>query len=155
MHGKYEGTVDYTDDSLIIDGKAIRVFNFNDPGEIPWGIAGAEYILESTGKYTKAGDAARHLAGGAKKVVISAPSKDAPMFVMGVNHEAYDKAVKVVSNASCTTNCLAPLAKILNDSYGIETGIMTTIHAMTSSRTRWTEGRARYEWRMGRAASTI
>ncbi len=154
VHGKYEGTVDYTDDSLIIDGKAIRVFNFNDPGEIPWGSAGAEYILESTGKYTKAGDAARHLAGGAKKVVISAPSKDAPMFVMGVNHETYDKAIKVVSNASCTTNCLAPLAKILNDAYGIEAGIMTTIHAMTSSQNT-VDGRAgKDEWRMGRAAST-
>jgi glyceraldehyde 3-phosphate dehydrogenase len=154
VHGKYEGTVDYTEDSLIIDGKVIKVFNGNDPAEIPWRDAGAEYILECTGKYTKAADASRHLEGGAKKVVISAPSKDAPMFVMGVNNEKYDKSIKVVSNASCTTNCLAPLVKIINQAFGVETGVMTTIHAMTSSQNT-VDGRAgKDEWRMGRAAST-
>lgn len=154
VHGKYEGTVDYTEDSLIIDGKVIKVYNGNDPAEIPWRDAGAEYILECTGKYTKAADAVRHLEGGAKKVVISAPSKDAPMFVMGVNNEKYDKSIKVVSNASCTTNCLAPLVKIIDRAFGIETGVMTTIHAMTSSQNT-VDGRAgKDEWRMGRAAST-
>ena len=132
VHGKYGGTVDYTDDSLIIDGKEIKVFNCGDPAEIPWKSAGVEYVLESTGKYTKTEDASKHLVGGAKKVVVSAPSKDAPTFVMGVNHEQYDPSMKVVSNASCTTNCLAPLAKIINDRFGIENGVMTTVHAVTA-----------------------
>lgn len=154
VHGKYEGSVDYTDDSLIIDGREIKVFTSSDPAEIPWGSVGVEYILECTGKFTKAADASRHLLGGAKKVIISAPSKDAPMFVMGVNHDKYDKSMQVVSNASCTTNCLAPLVKIVNDAFGVESGIMTTIHAMTSSQNT-VDGRAgKDEWRMGRAAST-
>lgn len=153
VHGKFSGTVDYTDDSLIIDGKKIRVFNCSDPAEIPWKSAGVEYVLESTGKYTKTEGASRHLMGGAKKVVISAPSKDAPTFVMGVNHESYDPSMTTISNASCTTNCLAPLAKIIDDKFGIENGVMTTIHSVTSSQNT-VDGRAgKDDWRFGRASS--
>jgi glyceraldehyde 3-phosphate dehydrogenase len=131
---------DYTEDSLIIDGKEIRVFNCNDPAEIPWRGAGAEYILECTGKFTN-----RRTRSGtlrrSEKGRDFAPSKDAPMFVMGVNHDKYDGSISVVSNASCTTNCLAPLAKIVHRAFGIESGIMTTIHAMTSSQNT-VDGRA-------------
>ncbi|MBO4331365.1 MAG: type I glyceraldehyde-3-phosphate dehydrogenase [Oscillospiraceae bacterium] len=153
VHGKYGGTVDYTDDSLIIDGKEIKVFNCGDPAEIPWKSAGVEYVLESTGKYTKTEDASKHLVGGAKKVVVSAPSKDAPTFVMGVNHEQYDPSMKVVSNASCTTNCLAPLAKIINDRFGIENGVMTTVHAVTASQNTVDGKAGKDEWRIGRASA--
>lgn len=153
VHGKYDGTVEYTDDSLIINGKQIKVFNCSDPGEIPWGSVGVEYVLESTGKYTKIEDASKHLAGGAKKVVVSAPSKDAPTFVMGVNHEQYDSSMTVVSNASCTTNCLAPLVKIIDDKFGVESGVMTTVHAMTASQNTVDGKAGKDEWRIGRASS--
>ena len=153
VFGRYPGKVTYTDDSIIIDGEEIRVFNCNDPSEIPWGSMGAEYIVESTGKFKKLKDASRHLEGGAKKVVVTAPSDEAPTFVMGVNHLDYTKDMTVVSNASCTTNCLAPLAKILQDAYGIRNGVMTTIHAMTTSQNTVDGRPPKDDWRMGRAGS--
>merc|ERR1712203_968093 len=117
-HGRFKGDVAVAGDKLVIDGKEISVFGERDPTAIPWGSAGAEYVVESTGVFTTTEKASAHLTGGAKKVVISAPSADAPMFVMGVNEEKYDKdSMNVVSNASCTTNCLAPLAKIVNDNF--------------------------------------
>ena len=153
VSGRYPGEVTYTDDSIIIDGEKIRVFNCNDPSDIPWGSMGAEYIVESTGKFKKLKDASRHLEGGAKKVVVTAPSDEAPTFVMGVNHLDYTKDMTVVSNASCTTNCLAPLAKILQDAYGIRNGVMTTIHAMTTSQNTVDGRPPKDDWRMGRAGS--
>ncbi|MBR4702305.1 MAG: type I glyceraldehyde-3-phosphate dehydrogenase [Oscillospiraceae bacterium] len=153
VFGRYPGEVTYTDDSIIIDGEKIRVFNCGDPSEIPWGNTGAEYIVESTGKFKKLKDASRHLEGGAKKVVVTAPSDEAPTFVMGVNHLGYTKDMTVVSNASCTTNCLAPLAKILQDAYGIRNGVMTTIHAMTTSQNTVDGRPPKDDWRMGRAGS--
>jgi len=153
VFGRYPGEVSYTDDSLIIDGETIRVYNCNDPSEIPWGEAGAEYIVESTGKFKKVKDASKHLASGAKKVIVTAPSDEAPTFVMGVNHKGYDKSMNVVSNASCTTNCLAPLAKILQDAFGIRNGVMTTIHAMTTSQNTVDGKPPKDDWRMGRAGS--
>merc|ERR1712038_1846071 len=138
---------------LSINGKDVTVFSERDPKDIPWASAGAEYIVESTGVFTTIEKAAVHCQGGAKKVIISAPSADAPMFVMGVNHESYDSKMKVVSNASCTTNCLAPVAKVLNDSYGIEEGLMTTIHAVTINQlTVDGPSKGGKDWRAGRAA---
>ena len=121
-HGKFKGEVEEDGKFLVVNGMKITVFNERDPTAIPWASAGAEYIVESTGVFTTTAAASAHTKGGAKKVIISAPSADAPMFVMGVNHEVYDKSLTVVSNASCTTNCLAPLAKVINDSFGIEEG---------------------------------
>ena len=151
VFGRFPGEVKYTDTALIINGIEIPVFQCNDPGEIPWGSAGAEYIVESTGKFRKTADAARHLEGGAKKVLITAPGKDCPNFVYGVNSDLYRPDMSVVSNASCTTNCLAPLAKIIHDAYGLRRGIMTTIHAATASQNT-VDGKApKDNWRMGRA----
>ena len=124
-HGKFKGEVKVDGKFLIVNGMKITVFNERDPTAIAWASAGAEYIVESTGVFTTTAAASAHTKGGAKKVIISAPSADAPMFVMGVNHEVYDKSLTVVSNASCTTNCLAPLAKVINDSFGIEEGERT------------------------------
>ena len=124
-HGKFKGEVKEDGKFLVVNGMKITVFNERDPTAIPWASAGAEYIVESTGVFTTTAAASAHTKGGAKKVIISAPSADAPMFVMGVNHEVYDKSLTVVSNASCTTNCLAPLAKVINDSFGIEEGERT------------------------------
>ena len=121
-HGQFKGEVKEDGKFLVVNGMKITVFNERDPTAIPWASAGAEYIVESTGVFTTTVAASAHTKGGAKKVIISAPSADAPMFVMGVNHEVYDKSLTVVSNASCTTNCLAPLAKVINDSFGIEEG---------------------------------
>jgi len=151
-HGQYKGEVTVADGKLVIDGKAITIFNEKDPAAIPWSSAGATYVVESTGVFTTLEKASAHHAGGAEKVVISAPSADAPMFVMGVNEEAYSPDMKVVSNASCTTNCLAPLAKVIHDNYGIEEGLMTTVHAVTATQ-KTVDGPSGKDWRGGRGAS--
>jgi len=152
VHGKYPGTVEVRDGKLIVDGKAITVTNQLDPTTIKWGDSGAEYIVEATGKFLTEEGAAKHFTGGAKKVIMSAPSKDkTPMFVMGVNHMNYKPDVKIVSNASCTTNCLAPLAKVLHDNFGIREGLMTTVHATTASQPT-VDGPSVKDWRGGRGA---
>lgn len=151
-HGRYKGDVTYNDEGLVIDGKTIKVFNEKDPASIPWGKAGADYIVESTGVFTEQAKAEAHLKGGAKKVVISAPSKDAPMFVVGVNEEKYTSDLKVISNASCTTNCLAPLAKVIHDNFGIVEGLMTTCHSITATQ-KTVDGPSHKDWRGGRTAS--
>ncbi|OAO12326.1 glyceraldehyde 3-phosphate dehydrogenase [Blastocystis sp. ATCC 50177/Nand II] len=150
-HGPFQGTVKAEKDAIIVNGRRIVVSNEMDPKKIQWGAAGAEYIVESTGVFTAKDKAAQHLEGGAKKVVISAPSKDAPMFVMGVNNTTYTKDLKVVSNASCTTNCLAPLAKIVNDKFGLKEGLMTTVHSVTSTQ-KVLDGPSKKDWRGGRSA---
>merc|ERR1719233_1941248 len=127
------------------------VFNERDPAAIPWATAGADYVVESTGVFTKIAAAEAHIKGGAKKVVISAPSPDAPMFVMGVNHLKYEPSMDIVSNASCTTNCLAPIAKVINDKFGIEEGLMTTVHAYTATQ-KTVDGPSAKKWRDGRGA---
>jgi len=151
-HGNFEGTVEIADGKLVINGKAITVFHCRDPSEIQWGSAGADYVVESTGVFTTTEKASAHLKGGAKKVIISAPSADAPMFVCGVNEDKYDPSMKVVSNASCTTNCLAPLAKVINDTFGLEEGLMTTIHAYTATQ-KTVDGPSGKAWRDGRGAA--
>lgn len=157
VHGRFKGTISHTKDSLVINGKTIRVFACKDPKEIPWADAGVEYVAECTGVFCDTPKASLHLTGpkGAKKVIISAPAKDkSPMFVMGVNNQNYKKEMKVVSNASCTTNCLAPLAKVVNDKFGIEEGLMTTVHAMTATQlTVDGPSKGGKDWRAGRAAS--
>jgi len=150
-HGRFKGEVGMDGDKLVINGKKIAVFGERDPAAIPWATAGAEYVVESTGVFTTTEKASTHFQGGAKKVVISAPSADAPMFVMGVNHTEYKPDMKVVSNASCTTNCLAPLAKVINDNYGIVEGLMTTVHAMTATQ-KTVDGPSNKNWRDGRGA---
>ena len=151
IHGTFDGEVSYTEDGLVIRGKKIRTFCEKDPADIPWEEVGAEYIVESTGKFTTVESASGHLKRGAKKVIISAPA-DAPMFVMGVNHESYSTEMNVVSNASCTTNCLSPIAKVLNDNFGIVDGLMTTVHS-TTAKQKTVDGTSRKDWRGGRAAS--
>ncbi|KAK9476929.1 hypothetical protein V1514DRAFT_335378 [Lipomyces japonicus] len=151
-HGKFKGEVSHEGDNLVIDGKKIKVFGERDPGNIPWASVGAEYIVESTGVFTTTEKAKVHLKGGAKKVVISAPSADAPMLVVGVNLDAYKPEYEVVSNASCTTNCLAPLAKIINDNFGIVEGLMTTVHSITATQ-KTVDGPSNKDWRGGRTAS--
>ena len=153
VHGQFKGTIEIKDDKLVVNGKQINVYGCMDPSEIPWSECGAEYIAECTGVFRTTEKASAHFTGGAKKVVISAPSSDAPMFVMGVNHEKYAKDMNVVSNASCTTNCLAPLAKVLHDNFGIVEGLMTTVHAMTATQ-KTVDGPSKKDWRGGRAAST-
>mmetsp|Transcript_18982 Transcript_18982/g.43856 ORF Transcript_18982/g.43856 Transcript_18982/m.43856 type:complete len:614 (+) Transcript_18982:99-1940(+) len=151
-HGTYSGSVNRVDDNNIeIDGKIIRVFEEMDPSKIAWGDAGVDYVVESTGAFTSTEAASKHMVGGAKKVVISAPSGDAPMFVMGVNQEKYESSMDVVSNASCTTNCLAPLAKVINDEFGLKEGLMTTVHAVTATQ-QTVDGPSKKDWRGGRAA---
>merc|ERR1712227_539395 len=151
-HGVFNGTVEAVDGKLVINGKAITVFACRNPAEIQWGSAGADYVVESTGVFTTTEKASAHLQGGAKRVVISAPSADAPMFVVGVNEDKYDNSMKVVSNASCTTNCLAPLAKVINDEFGLEEGLMTTIHAYTATQ-KTVDGPSGKAWRDGRGAA--
>ncbi|MDR1299056.1 MAG: type I glyceraldehyde-3-phosphate dehydrogenase [Oscillospiraceae bacterium] len=152
VHGRFGGQVSARDGYLTVDGRDIRVYACKEPGEIPWSEAGAEYIVESTGVFTATEKAQAHLKGGAKKVVISAPSADAPMFVMGVNQDKYTSDMRVISNASCTTNCLAPLAKVINDNFGIVEGLMTTVHATTATQ-KTVDGPSSKDWRGGRAAS--
>jgi len=151
-HGQFKGEVSNDGKSLIVNGNKIQVFQERDPGNIKWGDAGAEYVVESTGVFTTMEKASVHLKGGAKKVIISAPSADAPMFVMGVNEEKYTSDLTVVSNASCTTNCLAPLAKVINDNFGIVEGLMTTVHATTATQ-KTVDGPSSKDWRGGRGAA--
>ncbi|KAJ1653126.1 hypothetical protein IWQ61_006693 [Dispira simplex] len=150
-HGRFEGEVSYEGQTLIVNGKNIQITGERDPANIPWGKAGADYVVESTGVFTTAEKASAHLQGGAKKVIISAPSKDAPMFVVGVNLDKYDPSMKVISNASCTTNCLAPLAKVINDNFGLAEGLMTTVHAVTATQ-KTVDGPSGKDWRSGRGA---
>ncbi|WP_317367153.1 type I glyceraldehyde-3-phosphate dehydrogenase [uncultured Tyzzerella sp.] len=152
VHGRFDGDVSVKGDKLVVNGKEITVFQCMNPEEIAWGEAGVEYVVESTGVFTTIDKASAHFKGGAKKVVISAPSADAPMFVMGVNHKEYKSDMNVVSNASCTTNCLAPLSKVINDKFGIVEGLMTTVHATTATQ-KTVDGPSKKDWRGGRAAA--
>lgn len=151
-HGRFPGTVEEKNGNLVVNGREIKVFNEMEPKNIPWGELGVEYVLECSGVFTTIEKASAHLEGGAKKVIISAPSKDAPMFVMGVNNTEYKPEMTVVSNASCTTNCLAPLAKVINDNFGIKDGLMTTVHATTATQ-KTVDGASKKDWRGGRAAA--
>lgn len=155
IHGRFDGTVDSDDQNLIVNGKAIRCSAERDPANLKWGDVGADYVVESTGFFTDYEGAGKHVAAGAKKAIISAPTKSpdqVPTIVMGVNHESLDNSATVVSNASCTTNCLAPIAKVVNDSFGIEKGLMTTVHAMTATQPTQ-DGPSKKDWRGGRAAA--
>ena len=152
VHGRFNGTIEGKDGILIVNGKEIKVYNEMDPHNIPWGELGVDYVLECSGVFTTMEKAQAHIDAGAKQVVISAPSKDAPMFVMGVNHTEYKPEMNIVSNASCTTNCLAPLAKVINDNFGITEGLMTTVHSTTATQ-KTVDGASKKDWRGGRAAS--
>lgn len=148
VHGVFKGDVDCADDKLIVNGDDVKVFNEFKAEDIQWGSVGADYVIDSTGINTTLDTCANHMKGGAKKVIISAPSGDAPMFVMGVNHEEY-AGQDIVSNASCTTNCLAPVAKVLNDEFGLQEGLMTTVHAVTATQ-KTVDGPSKKDWRGGR-----
>ncbi|HLN74813.1 MAG TPA: type I glyceraldehyde-3-phosphate dehydrogenase [Prolixibacteraceae bacterium] len=151
-HGQFKGTVEVKDGQLVVNGKTIRVTAERNPADINWGAVGAEYVVESTGLFLEKAKAQGHIDGGAKKVILSAPSKDdTPMFVMGVNHTSYKNDMTFVSNASCTTNCLAPIAKVLNDNFGILEGLMTTVHATTATQ-KTVDGPSAKDWRGGRGA---
>jgi len=155
VHGRFKGTVEHTDDALIVNGTTIPVCAEKDPAALPWGKVGADYVVESTGLFTDIDAASKHIAAGAKKTVISAPTKspdEVPTIVMGVNHESLSADAKVVSNASCTTNCLAPIAKVINDNFGLAEGLMTTVHAMTATQPTQ-DGPSKKDLRGGRAAS--
>ena len=152
VHGRFDGEVKAEENKLIVNGKTINVYNEMDPHNIPWGKEGVEFVLECSGVFTTTDKAQAHIDAGAKRVIISAPSKDAPMFVMGVNNDKYDPSMKIVSNASCTTNCLAPLAKVINDNFGIKEGLMTTVHSTTATQ-KTVDGASKKDWRGGRAAS--
>ncbi|MEL6916282.1 MAG: type I glyceraldehyde-3-phosphate dehydrogenase [Bacteroidota bacterium] len=151
VHGKFDGTVEVQDGNLIVNGKTVRITAERDPRNLKWDEVGADIVAECTGIFTTLDSAQYHIDGGAKKVVISAPSKDAPMFVMGVNHKEIKASDNIVSNASCTTNCLAPMAKVLNDSFGIEEALMTTVHATTATQLT-VDGPSKKDWRGGRSA---
>ncbi len=151
-HGRFTGTVEGEGNKLTVNGKEIKVYNEMDPHNIPWGEIGVEYVLECSGVFTTLEKAQAHIDAGAKKVIISAPSKDAPMFVMGVNNETYDPSMNIISNASCTTNCLAPLAKVIHDNFGIKEGLMTTVHSTTATQ-KTVDSASKKDWRGGRAAS--
>ena len=153
MHGQFKGEVSSTENSIVVNGKSIPIYAEKDPKNIPWGKLGAEYVVESTGLFLTKEKAQAHIDAGAKKVVMSAPSKDdTPMFVCGVNLDAYTPDMTFVSNASCTTNCLAPIAKVLNDKFGITDGLMTTVHSTTATQ-KTVDGPSMKDWRGGRAAS--
>ncbi len=153
MHGQFKGTIEYDDESITVNGKRIMVYAKFKPEEIPWGELGVEYVVESTGLFLTKEKAQGHLDAGAKKVIMSAPSKDdTPMFVMGVNNTTYDTSMNFVSNASCTTNCLAPIAKVLHDNFGITEGLMTTVHSTTATQ-KTVDGPSKKDWRGGRAAA--
>ncbi|KAH0396886.1 glyceraldehyde-3-phosphate dehydrogenase, partial [Aureobasidium melanogenum] len=152
VHGQFKGTIEVSGKDLIVNGKKVTFYTERDPANIPWAETGAYYVVESTGVFTTTEKASAHLKGGAKKVVISAPSADAPMFVMGVNEKSYKSDIQVLSNASCTTNCLAPLAKVINDKFGIVEGLMTTIHSYTATQ-KTVDGPSGKDWRGGRAAA--
>ncbi len=152
-HGRFKGTVEVKDGKLVVNGKAIRVTAEKNPADLKWGEIGAEYVVESTGLFLDKAKAQGHIDAGAKKVIMSAPSKDdTPMFVMGVNHNKYSKDMNFVSNASCTTNCLAPIAKVLHDNFGIVEGLMTTVHATTATQ-KTVDGPSMKDWRGGRGAA--
>lgn len=156
VHGRWDGAVSATESSLRIDGQEIRCFSEKEPSNLPWRDLKCDYVIESTGHFADRAGASKHLAGGAKRVIISAPAKDAdiPTFVLGVNEEKYDAAKDtIVSNASCTTNCLAPLAKIINDHFGIEEGLMTTVHSLTATQPT-VDGPSKKDWRGGRSAGS-
>ena len=163
VHGRLQGTTgamkdptcqgtEGCTDELVVNGAPIKVFNKKVAAEIPWGSVGVEYVIESTGVFTTLAAAQAHITGGARKVIISAPSADAPMFVMGVNQDKYKKEMTIVSNASCTTNCLAPLAKVIDEAFGIEEGLMTTVHSTTATQ-KTVDGPSAKDWRGGRGAS--
>ncbi len=154
MHGHFSGDIKAEGGKLVVNGTKINVFAEKDPSQIPWGKIGVEYVVESTGVFATTEKASAHIAAGAKKVVISAPAKDkeTPTFVCGVNLDTYTKDMKVVSNASCTTNCLAPLTKVINDKFGIVEGLMTTVHSTTATQ-KTVDGPSKKDWRGGRAAS--
>ena len=152
VHGRFNGDIKAEENKIIVNGKTINVYNEMDPHNIPWGAEGVEYVLECSGVFTTLEKAQAHIDAGAKKVLISAPSKDAPMFVMGVNNDKYDPSMTIISNASCTTNCLAPLAKVINDNFGIKEGLMTTVHSTTATQ-KTVDGASKKDWRGGRAAS--
>ena len=152
VHGRFNGTIEPTEGGIIVNGKKIAVYNETVPANIPWGKHDVDVVAEATGFFTNTEGAQGHLEVGAKKVVITAPSADAPMFVMGVNQDKYTPDLKIVSNASCTTNCLAPLAKVIHDTFGIKEGLMTTVHATTATQ-KTVDGPSKKDWRGGRAAS--
>ncbi len=152
VHGRFAGDISIEGDKLCVNGKLITVYNKMNPEEIPWSECDVEYVVESSGAFTTLEKANAHLKGGAKKVIISAPSKDAPMFVMGVNQNTYTNDMTIISNASCTTNCLAPLAKVIHDNFGIIEGLMTTVHSTTATQ-KTVDGPSKKDWRGGRAAS--
>jgi len=152
VHNRFKGTVEVKNGNLIVNGKEIRITSEKDPANLKWNEIGADYVVESTGLFLDKQTAQAHLAAGAKRVVLSAPSKDdTPMFVMGVNHTSYKADMTIVSNASCTTNCLAPLAKVVHDKWGIIEGLMTTVHAITATQ-KTVDGPSKKDWRGGRAA---
>ncbi|SPO05758.1 Glyceraldehyde-3-phosphate dehydrogenase [Cephalotrichum gorgonifer] len=151
-HGRFKGSIEVASDGLIVNGKKVIFHSERDPASIPWSNSGAQYIVESTGVFTTTEKASAHLKGGAKRVIISAPSADAPMYVMGVNEKTYDGSANVISNASCTTNCLAPLAKVVHDNFTIVEGLMTTVHSYTATQ-KTVDGPSAKDWRGGRTAA--
>ncbi|MBQ8908951.1 MAG: type I glyceraldehyde-3-phosphate dehydrogenase [Clostridia bacterium] len=152
VHGKFNGECSVKKDKLVVNGKSIAFYAEREPNMIPWAKHKVDVVIESTGKFTKYEDAVKHIEAGAKKVIVSAPGKNMPMFVMGVNEQEYKKDMNVISNASCTTNCLAPLAKVIHQNFGIVEGLMTTVHSTTATQLT-VDGASKKDWRGGRAAS--